>query len=77
MEDRINMEPCEANKALFDRICEIFDACGLDPVVPFFATGGSDAADMTFCGIHSPGEYTLIPSIAYSAKMMASIVLGI
>ena len=87
---RIHMEKCEANEALFARICEIFAECGIDPVTPYFSTGGSDAADMTAHGItaidsigtsgdgiHSPGEYTLIPSIAYSAKMMAAIVLHI
>lgn len=88
--ERVSMEKCEANDALFEKIREIFDKNGLIPVERSESTGGSDAADMTSYGIpavdnlgtcggniHSTDEWAHLDSLEYSAKMLASVVCEI
>lgn len=87
---RVSMEICEKNEALFERINEIFAANGLMPVAKNKGAGGSDASDMTSYGIptldnfgsyggsiHSKDEWAWLDSIAYSAKMLAAIAIEI
>jgi glutamate carboxypeptidase len=84
---RIAMEYAERNYALLDTMNRIFEENGLTTLAPHKGKGGSDAADVTACGIpcvdsigtlggyvHSPQEYGYISSLALSAKRIASVV---
>lgn len=84
------MELNDKNKALLDKANELFEKNGLSKLEIGMRTGGSDAADVTCCGIpcidsigvageraHSVEEYGVISSLAESAKRIASIVCGI
>lgn len=87
---RVQMERCEKNISLFDRINEIFRANGLPETAQESGSGGSDAADMTSCGIptvdnlgtcggriHSQEEWAYLDSLAFSAKMLAAVTMEI
>lgn len=83
--NRPPMEYSEKNFLLLDKINEIYKQNGLQPLKPRKAAGGSDAAYMTVYGIpcldnigvvggglHSIDEYSILSSIADSAKYMAA-----
>ncbi len=87
---RVQMQRCEKNIKLFDRINEIFKANGIPETIQASGTGGSDAADMTSYGIptvdnlgtcggriHSQEEWAYLDSIAFSAKMLAAVTIEI
>ena len=78
------MEPNEKNKALADRINEIWRECGMGELNTVFSLGGSDAANVSQSGvptvdnfgpyggkIHTPEEFGVISSLAESAKRLA------
>lgn len=84
---RIAMEYVERNARLLDRVNEIFEACGMAPLLPLHARGGSDAAYITEAGvpcldnfgtfgggIHTPNEYGLISSLPIAAKRLCAII---
>lgn len=84
--ERPAMERIDRNLALFERISQIFEENGLENVSMVLGHGGSDAADMTACGIpcldsfgvrgefiHSEREFAYLESLAESAKMQAAI----
>lgn len=84
------MELNEKNTALLKKANELFAKNGLPCLEIGMRTGGSDASDVTVCGIpcmdsigvrggrgHSVEEYGYISSLAESAKRIASIVCGI
>lgn len=85
--ERASMEESERNTELFEHIRSIFKKTGLPDVKPLNGSGGSDAADMTVCGIptvdsigvyggriHSKDEFAYVDSLAASAKMQAAVV---
>lgn len=84
---RIAMEYAERNYQLLDTMNRIFAENGLTTLAPHKGKGGSDAADVTACGIpcvdsigtlggyvHSPQEYGYISSLSLAAKRIAAIV---
>lgn len=84
------MELNEKNIAFLDKANELFAKNGLSRLEIGMRTGGSDASDVTVCGIpcidsigvgggraHSVDEYGYISSLDESAKRIASIVCGI
>ncbi len=84
------MELNEKNVALLNKANELFAKNGLSKLEIGMRTGGSDAADVTVCGIpcidsigvgggraHSLEEYGDISSLAESAKRIVSIICGI
>jgi glutamate carboxypeptidase len=85
---RVAMEYTEQNAALADAMNDIFKANGLPILKPSKRTGGSDAADVTACGIpcvdsigvtgskiHTPNEYAEIASLARAAKRIAAVAM--
>lgn len=87
---RTNMEKCERNDRLAEKINNALEECGLPPLIPSVSKGGSDAADMTAYGIptvdsialaggyaHSNKEYAFIHTLPSSAKRLAAIALKI
>ncbi len=87
---RPSMPYTDANLALFNKINEIFEEVGLSKREINHSPGGSDAAYITRKGIpcidntgvigdriHSHEEYTIISSLATSAKHMSAIVMCI
>ena len=85
---RTNMEMCERNINLAERINAAFKDCGLPELSLRTAKGGSDAADMSAYGIptvdslaiaggyaHTSDEYAFISSLASSAKRFAAVAL--
>ena len=84
---RIAMDYKEYNKELLDKMNEIYVECGMSELTARKAAGGSDAAYTSNAGIasidsigvtggyiHSKNEYANIPSLAESAKRMASVI---
>ena len=84
------MEPNEKNLWLHNRANEIFVKNGLQALEIGKRNGGSDASDLTICGIpcmdsigaggeegHTVFEYGKIDSLAESAKRTASIICEI
>lgn len=84
---RIAMELTPRNRAALARMNEIYRAAGLPILAEGSSTGGSDAADVTACGIpcvdsvgthgggiHTTDEYAYIASLAESAKRLASVI---
>ncbi len=84
------MELTDRNVALLNKANVLFAANGLSQLEVGMRTGGSDAADVSSCGIpcldsigvageraHSREEYGVISSLAESAKRIASIVCGL
>ena len=84
---RIAMEYAERNYELLDTMNRIFEENGLTTLAPHKGKGGSDAADVTACGIpcvdsigtlggyvHSPQEYGYISSLATAAKRIVAVV---
>ena len=84
------MEPNERNISLLNRANDLFGKNGLSALEVGARNGGSDAADISACGIptidslgvggeraHSVEEYGVISSLAESAKRIAAIVVGI
>ena len=80
------MESSEKNQALFNRINQIYEDCGLPKLTARKSLGGSDAADVTAYGIpcidsigvagdfiHTKEEYAEISSLAESAKRLALV----
>lgn len=87
---RVAMEPCEKNLALLDTANRAFAENGLSPLESGERRGGSDASDITACGIpcldslgvggeraHSAEEYGVISSLSESAKRVVSIVTAL
>ncbi len=87
---RYAMELNEKNVSLLNKANELFAKNGLSCLEIGMRTGGSDASDVTACGIpcidslgvgggraHSVEEYGYLSSLAESAKRIASIVSGI
>lgn len=85
---RVAMEYTAQNAALADAMNDIFKANGLPVLKPSKRTGGSDAADVTACGIpcvdsigvtgskiHTPNEYAEIASLARAAKRIAAVAM--
>ena len=77
-----------ANEALFGRMNEIYEICGLPVLVPRHGPGGSDAAYTTQAGIptvdslgvdggkiHSPQEFAYIPSLVDCVKRLAAMAV--
>ena len=84
------MELSDRNVSLLNRANELFEEVGLSRLEVGMRTGGSDAADVSCCGIpcidsigvfgeraHSREEYGVISSLAESAKRIAAIVCGL
>jgi di/tripeptidase len=84
------MELCERNEAFFAKINEAFAACDMPVLSIGKKKGGSDAADVTVCGIpcvdslgveggriHSPDEWAHLESLRRAAKRVAAIALGV
>ncbi len=87
---RVPMELNDRNIRLLNKANEIFKSCGMPALEIGERTGGSDASDISACGIptldsigptgenaHSIDEYGLISTLAESAKRVASIILGL
>ncbi len=87
---RVPMELNDRNIKLLNKANEIFKQNGLSTLEIGRRNGGSDAADISACGIpcldsigvggehaHSVKEYGKIPTLSESAKRIASIVVGI
>lgn len=87
---RIAMEYAERNAVLLDKINLIFDKVGMSRLEASLSKGGSDAAEVTSCGIpcldnfgaeggkiHSPDEYALLKSLVEMPKRLASIICNI
>ena len=87
---RPSMPVTDTNLNLFNRLNEIFAETGLPEREITHSPGGSDAAYITQKGIpcldnigvngdriHSHEEYTIISSLATSAKYMSSVVVNI
>lgn len=87
---RVAMEQSDKNDVLFKRINEIFSECGLEMQGATMSNGGSDAADVTACGIpcvdsigvmggyiHTLNEYARIPTFVLAAKRIAAITAKI
>ena len=87
---RSAMELNEKNNALLDKANELFFQNGLSCLEIGMRTGGSDAADVTVCGVpcidslgvgggraHSVEEFGYISSLTESAKRIAVIIFGI
>ena len=84
---RVAMEPCEKSLALLELANKALVENGLAPLEVGERRGGSDASDITSCGIpcldslgvggeraHSVEEYGVISSLPESAKRIVSIV---
>lgn len=84
------MELNDKNTALLKKANQLFVQNGLSTLEIGMRTGGSDAADVSCCGIpcldsigvggeraHSVEEYGVISSLAESAKRLASIICGL
>lgn len=84
---RVAMEEEERNRDLLARMNRIYREVGLPEMGAEMNTGGSDAADVASCGIpcvdsigvygekiHSVNEWASIPSLAKSAKYIASAI---
>lgn len=85
---RTAMELCDRNINLYNKINEIFEKWNM-PVLPLEKhTGGSDAADVTACGIpcvdslgvhgsliHNPGEFAYLSSLKESAKRVVALAM--
>lgn len=84
---RVPMEYTERNAELLQRMNEVYERVGLPTLQYKRSTGGSDAADVTACGIpcvdnvgtmgefiHSVNEYALLDSLTESAKRIAAVV---
>lgn len=87
MSFRPSMPYTEQNKSFLNRINEIYEKCGLPTLTSRLCVSGSDAAYITREGIpcvdnlgteggniHSVNEFIKIPSIAESAKRIASVI---
>lgn len=87
---RIAMEYSERNAALLDIMNRIFEENGLPRLKMSKRKGGSDAAEVTECGIpcvdslgveggkiHSRDEYAILESLRESAKRIAAVACGI
>ena len=85
---RLCMERTERNLRLMEAMNRIFEANGLSALEPVFNLGGSDAAEVTAAGIpcvdslgawgggiHSPGEFVYLASLAESAKRLAAVAV--
>ncbi len=83
---RAAMELTRRNLDLLDKVNAILAENGLRTLEGDARKGGSDAADVTACGIpcldslgvrgswiHSPDEYAYLDSLAESAKMLAAV----
>ena len=81
---RIAMEDSDKNRALLQKMNEIYAKNGMQELKATKKLGGSDAADVTAYGlpcveclgvvggrIHSPDEYAELKSLTYSAKLLA------
>lgn len=84
------MELTDRNVSLLNKANELFTKNGLSTLEIGMRTGGSDAADVSSCGIpcldsigvsgeraHSVEEYGVIDSLAESAKRLATIICGL
>jgi len=84
--NRVAMELQERNLSLLDTMNRIYRENSLPELEMSKQAGGSDAADVTACGIpcidslgvrggdiHSPAEYAWLDSLAESAKLVASV----
>ncbi len=82
------MEKNSRNLELLDRLNKIWQDVGMSALEPAFKAGGSDAAEVTEAGIpcidnlgtagggvHSTDEFSLISSLALSAKRVASAIV--
>ena len=82
------MELCDRNTNLANRMNEIWTECGFDAYSCAASNGGSDAANVSSCGIpavdnmgtfggghHTLGEYSIISSLAEQAKRLALVAL--
>lgn len=83
---RLAMPLCEKNEALLAAVNEIYAQNGLPALSASKRTGGSDAADVTACGIpcidslgvegggiHSTEEFALLSSLPEAAARVASV----
>lgn len=86
--ERVAMEECDRNIALYERIEDILVNNGFKKMGRTFSGGGSDAADMTYYGIpavdglgvigadlHSLNERADISSLCPAAKRLAAITV--
>ena len=84
------MELTEKNVDLLKKVNSLFTQSGFNTLEAGKRTGGSDAADITCCGIpcidslgvkggraHSTEEFGFINSLSESAKRIATIICGI
>ncbi len=82
---RVAMEHTERNMELLQKLNQIYQANGLDPLKARHSNGGSDAAEVTAYGlpcldsmgviggaIHDREEWAYLWSLVYSAKMHAA-----
>ena len=84
---RPSMPYTETNEKFLKKINEIYEKCGMPTLTSRFCVSGSDAAYITAAGIpcvdslgteggniHSVNEFINIPSVAKSAKRIASVI---
>ena len=84
--NRVAMEHSEKNVALLEKMNEIYRENGLPELEGVMSVGGSDAADVTACGIpcvdsiaqqggmaHNVNEFGILKSYAEAAKRIASV----
>ncbi len=87
---RTAMELNDRNINLLNKMNEIFEKNGFSPLEMCSRAGGSDAADVSACGIpvvdnigteggniHSKGEFGVISSLSESAKRLACVIAGL
>lgn len=87
---RVAMERNDRNLALLDAMNRLFVTAGFSALEAGKRVGGSDAADVTVCGIpvvdsigvqggniHSKDEYALVSSLARSAKRLVIVATGL
>lgn len=83
---RAAMEHSEKNVALLEKMNEVYRSCGLNELKGIMSVGGSDAADVTACGIpcvdsiaqeggmaHNVNEFGYLKTYAEAAKRIASV----